>query len=663
MILTLLCFCWLVVVVVVVVYHCQGYYDCFSRLATNTHFVLLLLLLSSTIFTIIVIFIIIMIHDHSWCIHSPHHTIIVSFITSFYYIFSAAHNVAIRMAQAGLAPLHRFPSAAEQRVSLQQTLVFVDSDNDDADDQTSNSTSSDDDDDDVTADDDDTDAAATSPVISSNKSSRRIKTLFVDNPIGLAAGFDKDGDVIEPLLALGFGMVEIGTVTPRPQPGNTDRPRMFRLVADRAIINRYGFNSAGAVTVLQNVQHFRQAASIQHQEEQMRREAMSRQPLWKQIVYTLYSRALSTIFTSRSIENGSNKAHTTRGLLGINIGKNKTSTTNDDTIRDYVACIATLGPVADYLVINVSSPNTPNLRDEWQRDVANFQSLLQACRTARNQLSTTTNEEDAAALPPLFVKLSPDLPDESLRAIVNVCLGISSSNNTNTNNSDDNNNSSSSSRPRPMVDGIVVTNTTTARPADLLSWQHRHEHGGLSGAPIKDVSTTCIRKVYAWTHGTIPIIGVGGISNGRDAYEKLCAGASLVQVYSSMIYHGPGVVSRMRAELATIMRNNGQRCLNDVVGTDHHDIVYTNRFISSSSSSSSASSLRDGYGNTVTPSPLSPSAASSTARAIVDTSRNDAPLVEETTASDHGQDSSSRLDDDDDEMSSLFPNGNSTGGG
>jgi dihydroorotate dehydrogenase len=501
--------------------------------------------------------------------------------------------MAIRIAKAGLAPLHR-PSAAEQRVSLQHKLVFDDKS------PTYNT-------------DDGTDSAVS---VTTTRSSK-IKPLMVDNPIGLAAGFDKDGEIIQPLFSLGFGVVEIGTVTPRPQPGNPS-PRMFRLVADKAIINRYGFNSRGASVVLQNVLEFQQQ---QHSSVQKQREQEESQPIWKQIVYTLYPQA-STIFTLHD-------SNASRGLLGINIGKNKSSTTNEQVVQDYVTCIQMLGPVADYLVINVSSPNTAGLRDEWQKDVSNLQTLLQACIQARNQLVSSSS-----SLPPLFVKLAPDLPDESLRAIVNVCLG----NHANSSNGDDENDSRSS---RPLVDGIVVTNTTTARPADLLSWQNRHELGGLSGEPLKDASTTCIRKIYALTRGKLPIIGVGGISSGRDAYEKLQAGASLVQVYSAMVYQGPGVISRIRQELATLMRNNGQRCVGDVVGTDHPDIVYTNHF-------SSATSSYDSHNDNTTRSSL---------RAVETARKGEGTRLIETVVSNDADDRHEY-----ETMSSLFPNGSTIHG-
>lgn len=202
------------------------------------------------------------------------------------------------------------------------------------------------------------------------------------------------------------------------------------------------------------------------------------------------------------------------------------------------------------------------------------------------------------------------------------------------------------------MDGIVVTNTTTARPADLLSWQHRHELGGLSGEPLKDASTQCIRKIYALTRGKVPIIGVGGIGSGHDAYEKLCAGASVVQVYSAMVYQGPGVISRMRQELATLMRQNGQRSIADVVGTDHADeIVYTNHF-------SSASYDNDNDGYTTRSSSTSSAFATATMKPRRMTEKRQDAL--ETVA--NNDNDTNRLEEED-EMSSLFLNGTTIGDG
>lgn len=329
------------------------------------------------------------------------------------------------------------------------------------------------------------------------------QTLFnktFAHPIGLAAGFDKDGEIIEPMLNLGFAFTEIGTVTPAPQQGNP-KPRMFRLYEDEGIINRYGFNSKGAQVVKKNLEMYRHPPSVE-------------QTAFQKIWYFLYPKPAS------------------KGLVGVNIGKNKTS---ENAVADYVSSIELLGPYADYLVINVSSPNTPNLRDLQRAE--SLESLLAACLKARDKLPEKV---------PLLVKLAPDLTDEELGQVAGVIRKMG-------------------------ADGIVVTNTTNQRPNDLIS-HHKMELGGLSGKPVKDRSTECIRKLFALTNGEVPIVGVGGIGSGHDAYEKLKAGASLVQVYSMLVYKGPGVVSRIRKELAELMLQNGHRSIEDVIGSDHEEI-------------------------------------------------------------------------------------------
>ena len=355
-----------------------------------------------------------------------------------------AHDLAIRMAK--FAPTHR-PSATEQRIDVSSTLWG---------------------------------------------------RLEFPNAVGLAAGFDKDGVAIESLLKMGFGFVEIGSVTLKPQPGNPS-PRMFRLVEDEGVINRYGFNSVGASAVEKNLKAFRQA--------QQEREGQ------------------------RSFLNDLLFGKPPRGLLGINLGKNKLSTT---PLADYQALIRQLGPYADYLVINVSSPNTPGLRD--LQESSSLEELLKGCQNARDEL---TNR------PPLLVKLAPDLTDDQLQEIANVLVDL-------------------------KIDGIILTNTTIERPSSLISL-NKTESGGLSGRPLQQRSTECIRKIYQWTNGKIPIIGVGGIFEGKDAYEKLRAGASLVQVYSGMVCRGPGMVSKVRHDLAGLMLENGQRKLQNVTGVDHDD--------------------------------------------------------------------------------------------
>lgn len=386
--------------------------------------------------------------------------------------FTVAHNIAVQLSKQGLSPKHH-PSALEQRISV-ETKVFG-------------------------------------------------KTF--PNPIGLGAGFDKDGEIIQPMLDLGFGFTEIGTVTVKPQPGNA-KPRMFRLPADFGIVNRYGFNSKGAAAVEANLVAWRNPPPVvakQGAEDDDNNASFTMRAL-----HWLHSKALYLI---------NQPTLAAVGLVGVNIGKNKASTEFEQVVSDYVSNIVLLGRYADYLVLNISSPNTAGLRDLQQADI--LRALLQPCLAARDALDERV---------PMLIKLAPDLADDDLAAIAAVLLDLE-------------------------IDGIVVSNTTNQRPNDLIS-KHRSEPGGLSGAPVKDKSTEVIRKMFALTRGKIPIIGVGGVGSGYDAYAKLKAGASLVQVYSMMIYQGPGVVSRIRHELAELMLQNGQRSLQDVVGVDHDEIFW-----------------------------------------------------------------------------------------
>lgn len=217
-------------------------------------------------------------------------------------------------------------------------------------------------------------------------------------------------------------------------------------------------------------------------------------------------------------------------------------------MQDYKRGIEQLGPYADYLVINVSSPNTPGLRDLQAAEP--IKRLLKSAVQARNGLSPR-DRNGSPFLPPLLVKLAPDLDDEQLQQTVNAIVECG-------------------------IDGIVVTNTTLTRPSSVIS-KHKDERGGLSGLPVRDLSTECVRQVYRLTNGEIPIIGVGGVGSGHDVYEKLKAGASLVQIYSMMVYKGPGVVSRIRKELAELMVENGQRRVEDVIGLDHEELYWKKR--------------------------------------------------------------------------------------
>lgn len=297
------------------------------------------------------------------------------------------------------------------------------------------------------------------------------------NPVGLAAGFDKNAEAIEGLHEIGFGFIEIGSVTPEPQPGN-DKPRIFRLLEDAALINRYGFNSDGLDEVQQRLKTLR--------------------------------------------HNGFN------GVLGVNLGKNKTSTS---PIEDYKKGIGSLGPYCDYLVINISSPNTPGLRA--MQNKRELEDLLKAAVEERNKLLKPV---------PLVLKISPDLNDSELKDIANVVQS-----------------------KKTKVDALIVSNTTIARP-DTLASPHNQEIGGLSGAPLKEMSTQVIAKMYKITKGQVPIIGAGGIASGQDAYDKILAGASSVQIYTSLVYNGPPIVNKIKSELSDLLKKDNFNSVQDAVG-------------------------------------------------------------------------------------------------
>ncbi|MFZ5594976.1 MAG: quinone-dependent dihydroorotate dehydrogenase [Pseudomonadota bacterium] len=303
--------------------------------------------------------------------------------------------------------------------------------------------------------------------------------LRFSNPVGMAAGFDKNARAMPGLTALGFGFIEIGTVTPRAQPGNP-KPRIFRLPADRAVINRMGFPNEGAEVVAA-----RMAA------------------LGKQTV-----------------------------PIGINLGKNK-DTALEDAAADYVAALEKLFPYGDYCVINVSSPNTPGLRLLQGADYLG--ALMAEVQAANRRLATQHHRTPL----PCLLKIAPDLAQEDLEAIAHLALG-------------------------PDIDGLIATNTTLSRNG--LS-QPSDEAGGLSGAPLRVRSTDIIRILYRITGKDVPIIGVGGIANGQDAYDKLRAGASLVQLYTSFIYEGPAVARKVKAELLELLRREGVRNVGEVIGS------------------------------------------------------------------------------------------------
>ena len=309
------------------------------------------------------------------------------------------------------------------------------------------------------------------------------------NPVGLAAGFDKDGVALESLAALGFGFIEAGTVTLHPQPGNP-KPRMFRLAADQALINRAGFNNNGAAAFVKRVEH--------------------RQP---------------------------------DCVLGISIGKSKITPLEEAT-ADYLASFELVYKLADYVAINVSSPNTPQLRELQQSE--QLTSLLVALQTRNRELQ---KHHGRLTPVPLLVKISPDLERRDLEMIVDVIEHL-------------------------QIDGIIATNTTISRN-NLRTDMRRVEAcgaGGLSGKPLTTRATQMIAELHQLTGGRIPLIGVGGIFTAEDAWEKICAGASLVQVYTGFIYKGPSIVRQINEGLVGILRREGFAKIDEAVGSRAKEI-------------------------------------------------------------------------------------------
>ena len=300
---------------------------------------------------------------------------------------------------------------------------------------------------------------------------QRVAGIAFPNPIGLAPGFDKNATVPDAMLGLGFGFVEVGTVTPRPQDGNP-RPRLFRLTEDRAVINRMGFNNDGAAAVVQRL-GARPAAP---------------------------------------------------GIIGVNIGANKDS---PDRIADYAEMTRIMAPLARYLTVNISSPNTPGLRD--LQDQGALAALLDAVVMARGGTPT-----------PIFLKLAPDLARSDIESICRLAIDR-------------------------RIDALIVSNTTVSRPP--LRSVHSGESGGLSGEPLRDMALECLRTFRKASGGLIPLIGVGGIASVDDAWERIVAGASLVQIYSALVYEGPGLARRIVKGLAERTRNAGFGSIAEAVGS------------------------------------------------------------------------------------------------
>ena len=304
-------------------------------------------------------------------------------------------------------------------------------------------------------------------------------TLFgktIDNPIGIAAGFDKNAEVYNPLFKLGFGFVEVGTITPLEQYGNP-KPRVFRLIEDQALINRLGFNNLGSENV-----------------------------------------------------NSRIRSNSPQGLLGINIGPNKDT---KDRLKDYLISLRTFHDIADYITINISSPNTENLRNFHEEK--KFDELMDSVEKEKIKLKSKT---------PIVVKISPDIFDNQVNLICEILL-------------------------KYKVSAIIVSNTTESNRENLQNIS-KHQKGGLSGKPLEKKSNELIAKFYNLLKGKVEIIGVGGVDSGKSAYEKFLAGANYVQLYTGMVFQGPNIVGKIKKELKELLINDGARNFKEIVGKKHN---------------------------------------------------------------------------------------------
>jgi dihydroorotate dehydrogenase len=320
---------------------------------------------------------------------------------------------------------------------------------------------------------------AQKPPVSDPRLQQRLFGLDFPNPLGLAPGFDKNAEVPNAMLGLGFGFVEVGTVTPKAQIGNP-KPRLFRLTEDRAVINRMGFNNEGHAAVLRRLQ---------------------------------------------------GRKHS--GIIGVNIGANKDSV---DRAADYVAGITTFGAIADYITVNISSPNTPGLRGlQSARELESLLSRLNAARATQ------------AKHVPMLLKIAPDLVDGELADIAACCSG-------------------------GAVDGVIISNTTLSRNG--LSSSFGKESGGLSGRPLRHLSTRQLAKFRILTKNAIPLIGVGGIEDAASAFEKIRAGASLIQLYSAMVYEGPGLVTKILDGITREVQTRGLSNITQAIGIDAEALAH-----------------------------------------------------------------------------------------
>ena len=351
----------------------------------------------------------------------------------------------------------------------------------------------------------------------------RVTNVFNDglmtfpNPIGLAAGFDKDAKTIQGMREIGFGFVEIGSVTPQPQDGNP-KPRVFRLRELDAVINRYGFNSEG----------------IERAKERLKKEK---------------NRVAATVVDNKTEEK--EESTTTTNVIapiGVNLGKNKT-TPESEAAKSYALGATELGPFADYLVINVSSPNTPGLRD-----LQKGSSLVKILRDVVNARDRLLVKEEKKKSLPVLVKIAPDVDEKGLKEIAKAVK-------------------------KAKIDGVIISNTTIERNDRVQQHENGKEIGGLSGKPVFEKSTEVLRRFYELTDGSIPLVGCGGVFTGEDALKKIKAGASLVQLYTSFAYAGPALIPKVKRELYEALKREGFKNVNEAVGYDVKQRKKRNRFL------------------------------------------------------------------------------------
>ncbi|UKJ90183.2 dihydroorotate dehydrogenase, mitochondrial precursor [Theileria orientalis] len=328
-----------------------------------------------------------------------------------------------------------------------------------------------------------------------------IKNMTVFNPIGMSAGYDKDCTVPYQVLRLGFGFIEVGSVLPKPQPGNP-KPRFFRLPNNEALINSFGFNSLGVDVAVENMKRAR--------------AKQQKDPLTKD------------------------------SLIGISIGKNR----NGEMLSDVVHCINKIGAYADYIAVNVSSPNTPNLRDNQRREP--LMKLVKTSKEALEQLDKRVASGDVSYVnttktkPLLFFKISPDMTTEEMEDVAEISLNH-------------------------KLDGLIVTNTTVSRPEHIKDELEKigNPGGGLSGKPLKELSKRAVFKMYKMTNGNVPIIACGGISTAEDALEMIEAGASACQIFTAMVYKGPSLPSSIKKNLASLLQKKGYKSIREAIGSAH----------------------------------------------------------------------------------------------